>query len=332
LFEHKYDYELEDVLKADRFVEKEGYWEGYRKETLAGYVLLSTQWTSNLVGYSGKHMETLVGMDTLGVITGVKLLFHSEPIVLIGLKEKNYQTFLTQYTGKDIRQEFSLGKGVSMDAVTGATVTAVIQNAIILRSARKAAVKAGLIKAYSGKKRKIKKDRRVLSWSELLKTGGMKNLKVTSRDLEHGDSDIYLDVYFGVATVPSVGSNVLGTKLYDEVVKGLEEGEAAILILSRGEGSFKGSGFARGGIFDRFNITQGDNTYVFRDRDYRIITDIKAGNAPEIREGGLFIVRDKGFDPTSPYSFNLVLPFREGGKKEFRSFAAEGGIPDEYLE
>jgi NosR/NirI family nitrous oxide reductase transcriptional regulator len=248
------------------------------------------------------------------------------------LKEKNYQTFLTQYTGKDIGQEFSLGKGVSMDAVTGATVTAVIQNAIILRSARKAAVKAGLIKAYSGKKRKIKKDRRVLSWDELLKTGGMKNIRVTSRDLGRGDGDIYIDVYFGVATVPSVGSNVLGQKLYQEFVGGLEEGETAMLVLSRGEGSFKGSGFARGGIFDRFNIEQGNNTYVFRDRDYKIITDIEARDAPEIREGGLFIVRDKGFDPTSPYVFNLVLPFREGGKKEFRSFTAEGGIPDEYLE
>lgn len=331
-FEHRYDYELGDVLEADQFVEKEGYWEGYRKGTLAGYVLLSTQWTSNLVGYSGKHMETLVGMDTRGIITGVKLLFHSEPIVLIGLKEKSYLTFLTQYTGKDIAQEFSLGKGVSMDAVTGATVTAVIQNAIILRSARKAAVEAGLIKESSSRRRKIKKDRRVLSWDELLKTGSMKNLKVTSRDLDHGDGDTYIDLYFGVATVPSIGSNVLGPKLYDEVVGGLGEGETAILILSRGEGSFKGSGFARGGIFDRFNVQQGENTYVFKDRDYRIITDIEAGDAPEIREGGLFIVRDEGFDPTSPYMFNLVLPIREGGKKEFKSFAAEGGIPDEYLE
>jgi NosR/NirI family nitrous oxide reductase transcriptional regulator len=277
-------------------------------------------------------METLVGMDTQGIITGVKLIFHSEPIVLIGLKEKSYLTFLEQYTGLDIRREFSLGKGVSMDAVTGATVTAVIQNAIILRSARKAAVEAGLIKAYSGRKRKIKKDRRVLSWNELVKTGGMKNLRVTTGDLGHGDGDIYLDVYFGVATVPSVGSNVLGPKLYDEMVGGLGEGETAMLVLSRGEGSFKGSGFARGGLFDRFNIEQGNNTYVFKDRDYRIITDIEARDAPEIREGGLFIVRDKGFDPTSPYVFNLVLPFREGGKKEFRSFTAEGGIPDEYLE
>lgn len=332
LFEHRYDYKLGEVLEADRFVEKEGYWEGHRQGFLVGYVLLSKEWTSNLVGYSGKHMETLVGMDTNGVITGVKLIFHSEPIVLIGLKEKNYLTFLTQYTGKDIKQEFTLGEGVSMDAVTGATVTAVVQNAIILRSARKAAAKAGLIRAVVRERRRINGILQVLSWDDLLERGAVKNLTITSRDLGRADDDVYLDLYFGVVTVPSIGSNVLGEKLYKETIDRLEKGETAIFVFSRGEGSFKGSGFARGGIFDRFNIGQGENTYFFKDKDYRILTGINAQNAPSIREGGLFIVRDEGFDPTSPYIFNLVLPHRDGGKKEFRSFQAKGGIPDSFLE
>src|SRR3972149_1542594 len=93
-FEHRYEYKLEDVLQASKFVEKKGYWEGYRDNKLAGYVFLSKDWTKKLVGYSGKHLETLIGMDTNGVITGVKVLFHSEPIVLIGLKEENYKDFI----------------------------------------------------------------------------------------------------------------------------------------------------------------------------------------------------------------------------------------------
>ena len=332
LFEHKYDYKLGEVLEADQFVEKEGYWEGHRNGVLAGYVLLSKEWTANLVGYSGKHMETLVGMDTGGVITGVKLIFHSEPIVLIGLKEKNYLAFLTQYTGKDIKREFTLGKGISMDAVTGATVTAVIQNAIILRSARKAAIKAGLIEVVDEKKRRIKDSLQVLSWDDLLEKRAVKNLTVTSRELGHANDDVYLDLYFGVATVPSIGSNVLGEKLFKETTDKLEKGETAIFVFSRGEGSFKGSGFARGGVFDRINLGQGENTYVFKDRDYRILTDINAQNAPSVREGGLFIVRAESFDPTNPYDFNLILPHRDGGKKEFRSFQVQGGIPDSFLE
>lgn len=331
-FEHRYEYELKDVLDASRFVEKKGYWEGYRGDKLAGYVLLSKDWTEDLIGYSGKHMETLVGMDTEGVITGVKLLFHSEPIVLIGLKEKNYQTFLKQYPGKSIRQEYSVGKGISMDAVTGATVTAVVQNAIIMRSAGKVASQAGMIEYAKATERRISKEFTELSWAELIKSGGVKNIRVNSGDLGIEGEDVYLDLYFGVVTVPSIGRNVLGDKLFSENADRLEKGESAIFIFSRGKGSFKGSGFARGGIFERFSIEQQDRRYAFRDRDYSILNDIKAKDAPSIKEGGLFIVRGGDFEPAGPFTFRLILPYRTGGKKEFKSYSAEYKVPDRFIE
>ncbi len=332
LFEHRYKYQLSDVLQAQRFVEKNGYWEGYVYDDLAGYVLLSKDWTGNLVGYSGKHMETLIGMDMNGTIAGVKLIFHSEPIVLIGLKEKNYLKFLKQYYGKSIKKEFSIGKGISMDTVTGATVTAVVHNAIILRSARKVASKAGILKVARRQGRSVRQEYKKLTWPELLKAGAVKNLRITTGDLGLAGNEIYLDLYYGVATVPSIGRNVLGETIYRDTMDTLEDGETAIFVFSRGEGSFKGSGFARGGIFDRFNLEQEDNVYMFRDADYRILTQIGVKGAPEIKEAGLFIVRGKDFDPTRPFRFNLVLPYREGGRKEFRSFKSEGTIPDEFLE
>ena len=132
MFEHHYSYKLDDVLQATKFVQKKGYWEGFKDNKLVGYVVISKDWTKKLVGYSGKHLETLIGMDTNGTITGVKLLFHSEPIVLIGIKEDNYLNFIKQYKGKNIKDPVSVGKDISMDAITGATVTAVVQNSIIL--------------------------------------------------------------------------------------------------------------------------------------------------------------------------------------------------------
>lgn len=333
LFEHRYKYDLADVLKADRFEKKDGYWEAYDVyDELAGYVLLSENWTSNLVGYSGKHMETLVGMDRDGTVTGVKLIFHSEPIVLIGLKEKNYLKFLKQYSGKNIRDEFALGKGVSMDAVTGATVTAVIQNAIILRSARKVASRAGILMVARGKKRNISQIYRKLTWKELLRTGVVRNIRVTTGDLGLKGEDLYLDLYFGIANVPAAGRNVLGDRAYNEVMGTLKKGESALFVFAKGQGSFKGSGFARGGLFDRFNLEQADSVYVFRDDDYKLLSEIAAQGAPDIKEAGLFIVRQEGFDPTRPFKFSLVLPYRTGGRKEFRSFTSEGSIPDEFLE
>ncbi|MBF0473990.1 MAG: 4Fe-4S binding protein, partial [Nitrospirae bacterium] len=88
MFEHRYEYKPNDVLNADNFKEKTKYLEGYKNGKLVGFVILSKDWASKHVGYSGKHMETLIGIDTSGKITGVKILFHSEPIMLIGLDEK----------------------------------------------------------------------------------------------------------------------------------------------------------------------------------------------------------------------------------------------------
>jgi NosR/NirI family nitrous oxide reductase transcriptional regulator len=331
-FEHRYRYKLEDVLDASKFIKKGGYWEGYKDGKLVGYVFLSKDWTAKLVGYSGKHMETLIGIDTKGVITGVKLVFHSEPIVLIGLKDENYQRFMKQYPGKNIRRDLSVGKEISMDAITGATVTAVVQNAIILGSARKVASLTGLLQFAKKSIGKISKKFTPLTWKELLSSGAVKNIVVTSKELGIGEKEIYLDLYFGVITPPSIGRNILGNKLFRDIIGRLKNGESALFVVSRGKGSFKGSGFARGGVFDRFNLEQEDRVYVFRDKDYRILTHIKAQGAPPVKEGGIFIIRGKDFDSTSPFKFNLILPYRVGARKEFKSFSREYKIPDRFLE
>ncbi len=332
-FEHRYKYKLEDVLQVPKFVEKNGYWEGYRDGKLVGYVFLSKNWTKKLVGYSGKHLETLIGMDTSGTITGVKIIFHSEPIVLIGLKEENYQKFINQYKGKNILQNLSVGNDISMDAVTGATVTAVVQNAIILRSAKKVASQIGMIKFNKDTTDlKISKKFTPLNWEELLNSKAVKNIVVNSKDVGMDGEEAYLDLYFGIATVPSIGRSVLGDKLYKETIGRLKKGESAIFIFSRGKGSFKGSGFARGGVFDRISLEQKDRGYVFKDKDYRILTDIKSDNAPAIREGGLFIIRGKDFNPTNTFKFNLMFSYRVGSKKEFKSLSIDYKIPARFLE
>jgi len=332
MFEHRYEYKPGDVLQAEEFIEKKGYWEGYRNKKLAGYVFLSKDWTEKLIGYSGKHMETLIGMDKDGIITGVKVLYHSEPIVLIGLKEQNYLDFLDQYPGGNIRQPLKIGKGISMDAVTGATVTAIVQNAIIFRSARKVASLTGMIEFAKDDKRAINKKFTSLTWDELLKSDGIKNIRVTSKELGTDGEDDYLDLYFGIATVPSIGMNILGEKKYQDTMASLGKGESALFVFARGQGSFKGSGFARGGIFERFNIEQQDRGYSFRDEDYSPLNDIRAKDAPSIKEGGLFIIKGEDFSESSQFKFNLVLPYRIRGTKEFKSFSIDYKIPDRFLE
>jgi NosR/NirI family nitrous oxide reductase transcriptional regulator len=48
--------------------------------------MLSTDIT-DMPAYSGKPVVTLIGMDTAAVHVGVKVLKHSEPILLLGIPE-----------------------------------------------------------------------------------------------------------------------------------------------------------------------------------------------------------------------------------------------------
>lgn len=333
-FEHRYAYKLEDVLPATKFVPKQGYWEGYRGNSLVGYVGISKDWTKNLVGYSGKHLETLVGMDKAGVITGAKLVFHSEPIVLIGLKEESLESFLKQYAGKNIRDTISVGGVISIDALTGATVSAVVENTIILETLRKIAARAGIIEVAKGKGRRISQASAVLSWSDLTASGAVKNIVVTDKDLGiSSEADVYLEVFLVNVAPPAIGKSLLGDGFYAEVMGNLKKGETPVAIFSQGKGSFKGTGFVRGGVFDRFNVEQGTKQNLFRDKDYRVLSELRAKGAPVIREGGIFIIRDKDFDQTIPFKFNLLLPYRvTAAKKEFKSYSMDYSLPERFME
>ena len=77
----------------------EGFAEIDGKRQLVGYVMLSTDITDT-PAYSGKPVVTLIGMDTQGRFTGVKILKHSEPILLLGIPESALTGFNDQYLGK----------------------------------------------------------------------------------------------------------------------------------------------------------------------------------------------------------------------------------------
>ena len=72
--------------------------------------------------------------------------------------------------------------------------------------------------------------------------------------------------------------------------------------------------------------------HMFSDKDYRSLSEIRAGGAPSIKEGGVFILRDKDFDPTMPFTLNLVLPYRvSAGEKKFKSFSVDYALPERFM-
>ena len=68
----------------------------YQLGDLLGYVFESDDFT-NFIGFSGQTVNILIGIDTQGVIIGLKILNHHEPIFLHGLGEQPLFNFINQY-------------------------------------------------------------------------------------------------------------------------------------------------------------------------------------------------------------------------------------------
>ena len=98
--------------------------------------------------------------------------------------------------------------------------------------------------------------------------------------------------------------------------------------------SFKGSGFVRGGIYDRVQVAQDMDTSTFRDLDYLNLYDIEAAGAPAYRESAIFIIRSPTFSAAYPWSLVFLANKmdRQTGGRTFVNFDREYWLPDRYLE
>ncbi|MYN10170.1 4Fe-4S binding protein [Massilia sp. FT127W] len=331
--------------RASRFTQRKGspqYVEGYARaadgsEQLAGYVFLSTD-VVDIPAYSGKPVVTLVGMDRSGVIAGVRVLKHSEPILLAGIPESALQRFIAQYPGRRADARFEIGGASGLDAISGATVTAIAENQVIARSAYEIGRQVGIFTTAARPPARFTALDERLDWAALAKEGSIARLRVSEAEagaLASGQP--YVDLQFGYLNAASVGNSVLGEEGYRQLIAGLAQDEHAIFIVAHGSGSFKGSGFVRGGIYDRVQLRQDSRTYTFRDTDYLNLYSVRAAGAPAYRESAIFIVRSADFNPAWPWSLSLLAHGasaggKAGGKVDFKRFEQEYWLPARYLE
>ncbi|MDH5436907.1 MAG: 4Fe-4S binding protein, partial [Gammaproteobacteria bacterium] len=224
-----------------------------------------------------------------------------------------------------------------IDMVTGATVTIQVLDQTLVTSARQVGEALGLIEGDSKRIVTWKSGYVPKTWSELLDEGSIGHLRIEAEEIGVTDANgkPWLDLYYGDVTQPVTGINILGESTYNWLKENLEEGEKIIFVVSNGISSFKGSGFVRGGIFDRFNIEQGNFKITFRDLDYENLYGIKAEGAPEFRETGIFIVRNKLFDSSNKWRFNYVANRLTGEtalSKIFKTFHSEYQFYEKYFD
>jgi len=322
-----------------------------------GYVF-RTRPIAPLPAYSGKPMDMLVGMDGEGQIVGVRVLEHHEPILLVGIPESRLTEFADQYRGKSVRDRIKVGAGqrqgyVNVDAITGATVTVMVMNEALLRAARKVAAARGIIPETEATQQPPAQVRADLfqpaDWKQLTGDGSIRRLHLTRGEVDQAfagteaedvdrarpeeASDTFIDLYYAYLNPPTIGRNLLGESQYNWLMAELKPGEHAIALLANGRYSFKGSGYVRGGIFDRILVRQHDREISFRDLDYHRLSDLYAEGMPDFGEMGIFIVRaEHEFDPGTPWQLELLVKRQVGAlDSAFASFTGEYQTPEPLI-
>ncbi|MGJ7458792.1 transcriptional regulator NosR [Halomonas sp. RA08-2] len=322
-----------------------------------GYVF-ETNDIAPIPAYSGHPVNMRVGMTLDGRITGVEVLDHSEPIMLIGIPETVLDDFVGQYAGKSVRQKVRVGlsrqqrEGYEhVDAVSGATVTVVVMGEGIMRSARRVARELDILEDGVAEPATVRTDLfEEASWDDLVAEGAVGHLHLTRGEVDEAfvgtaaegveatpegrEDETFIDLYFAYLNVPTVGRNLLGERQFEQLMEGLGEDEHALAIMANGRYSFKGSGFVRGGIYDRIMIHHGGRTDQFHDADMRRLWGIEAEGAPRFAERDIFILREETrFDPGQAWELELLVRRQVGAlDTEFAGFDAELKVPERFLE
>jgi NosR/NirI family transcriptional regulator, nitrous oxide reductase regulator len=315
--------------------------------------------TSDFVGttgYSGKPIHVVAGIDTDAVLTGVELVKHSEPIVLIGIPNSKMIALTEGYKGLDLKAEAASGGDAhDLDIISGATVTIMIIDDSVVRAGIKVSRALGLgglaPQVDTGPRRQVAMDLdEVHDWTTLSGDGSIRRMtldvgqvnaafeatgdeKAIKRPEPGAPDDTFIDLHMALVSVPSIGRSLLGDSEYQNLTEWLQEGEQAILVMGRGDYSFKGSGYVRGGIFDRIQLIQGDNSVRFFDKQQKRLGDLAPADAPSFPELDIFkIPADAEFDPAEPFRLQLLVQRAVGAvQKVFLTFDLGYRLPEQYL-
>lgn len=330
----------------------------YQNDKVSGYVF-ETNDVVDIPAYSGKPINLRVVIDSGGVIRSADVLEHHEPILLVGIPEQKLYDFAGQYIGRSVLDRIRVGGSsdsevISVDAVTGATVTVMVVHETIMRAALKVARAYELVKITDAERQPaatVKTDIfENMDWAALTGDGSIRRLMLSRGQVDDAfigteaegidvasvddRGETFIDLYYAYLNAPSIGRNLLGEREYQWLMGQLKEGEHGIAILANGDYSFKGSGYVRGGIFDRLQVVQNSDTISFRDLDFYRLNDVYAEGIPRFSEMAIYIVRQHyEFDPGTVWDVELLVRRQTGPLDSvFTSFNGSYQIPERLID
>jgi len=316
----------------------------FKGDRQVGY-MFSTWDVVQSKGFSNRPLILLVGIDLTGRITAARLVHHTEPIGILGIKDELFHQFVENYKGHDLNEgvdivsELSssvLGPGgfsqrsapgsstaVKVDAVSRATTSSVLMSDAIVRGGRIVARSRGILGApKTGAVLDI--DRFVpADWAQLGAAGAVSHLHLSYAELRDklsvrasakvGDpqaapSDTFIDLYVALVTPAGIGINLLGETWYAQYTAGRGVDEQMILIAANSPYSFLGSDWEHTDMIVPIQLVQGDRTIRLSPKQIKTLPFLHAKNAPELSERALIFFKDKGdFDPIKPWQLRLLV-------------------------
>jgi NosR/NirI family nitrous oxide reductase transcriptional regulator len=324
---------------AHVFADAEGFGErmpqipvypAYRNGSIAGYAFFSAD-IMDSAGYSAKPMNVAIGLNLQGRIVGAHLVEHHEPILILGITDEHLRTFVAQYRNADIREPVKL-RSVSgtdsvsraVDGISGATVTSLTLNSLIVGTSRIVADALGLLgNRTPGSAAVLRDEFQPASWADLRADGSIAALTLTTGTVREafrrqGAENLpgldapaesnFITLHAGLASPARIGRNLLGDRAYADLITNLGAGSSLIFVGAAGLYSFKGTEYRRSGVFERVQIVQGSRTFALTSGQQRAIEKMPVQGAPEFRETALFVMpEDSGFDPAAPWRLDLLV-------------------------
>ncbi len=264
----------------------------YQLQELLGYAYVSTDFT-RLQGFAGKPIKLLVGLDTRGRFTGVKVLNHHEPVFLHGLGEVPLFQFTDQYENRSLREQIIVGTSnssrsgrdaggnvVYFDGVSKATVSVLILNDTVLSSALQVARQKLEGFAQAAPTRAKPDFYEPLSWHQLIDRGYIGHWRVDAKTVEDAirrplsdypmaieppEGEPFSELFFGYINAPIVGRNLLGDEGYQQLMERYEDGAQVLAVFSRGSFLHVAEDFVPGSTPDRIGLTQNNLAVEMRD-------------------------------------------------------------------
>ena len=314
-------------------------WKVSESGNLVGYIG-STWEIAGSTGYSGRPLDVLVAITPSARIAGAQLMRHDEPVLTLGISDEDIIRYVDGFAGVDLaapRPDVLTPQSDLPDVISRATVSTGVIRDGILRTARTLAIARGLISEGGGI------DRIGYSpadWNALMAMGALSHARMSMDEAAKALSGAqvpvapgegaFLDVYAGLVDPPTAGLNLLGQKAFTQAMGALGLGDSALIVISSGLHSHRGTAWKQSGRFDRLTIVQGEARHVPLAGDYIFVKQLEAEGAPDVKEVSLFRL-PKTIDPTQPFRVEVMAarPRTDGGEAR-TVIAVDYALPDAF--